>query len=96
MARLTDARDEGGRLLFVGGEAGVGKTTLALAFIAEVEGRVLLGACEQLAMPPLGPHLDIAVQVGGRFALDVKAGRHPCEVALSLLMELREPVVLVL
>ena len=85
MARLTDARGEGGRLLFVGGEAGVGKTSLVRAFIAGVEGRVLLGACEQLAMPPLGPHLDVAVQVGGRFALDVEAGRHPCEVALSLL-----------
>jgi DNA-binding CsgD family transcriptional regulator/tetratricopeptide (TPR) repeat protein/type II secretory pathway predicted ATPase ExeA len=96
LARLMDARDEGGRLLLVGGEAGVGKSTLVRAFIAGVDGRVLLGACEQLAMPPLGPHLDIAVQVGGRFALDVEAGRHPCEVALSLLEELRERVVLVL
>ena len=96
LERLTDAHSEGGRLLFVGGEAGAGKTTLVRAFIAEVEGRVLLGACEQLAMPPFGPHLDVAVQVGGRFALDVEAGRHPCEVALSLLEELRQPVVLVL
>ena len=95
LARLTDARGEGGRLLFVGGEAGVGKTTLVRAFLAGVDGRVLLGACEQFAMPPLGPHLDVAVQVGGRFALDVEAGRNPCEVALSLLVELREPVVLV-
>src|SRR3954454_2557178 len=46
-------------------------------------------------MPRLWPHLDVAVQVGGRFALDVEAGRHPCEVALSLLEELRQPVVLV-
>ena len=73
----------------------MGKTALVRAFLAGVEGRVLFGACEQFAMPPLGPHLDVAVQVGGRFALDVEARRNPCEVALSLLEELREPLVLV-
>jgi DNA-binding CsgD family transcriptional regulator/tetratricopeptide (TPR) repeat protein len=95
LAQLTDAHAEGGRLLLVGGEAGVGKTTLVRAFLAGVEGRVLFGACEQFAMPPLGPHLDVAAQVGGRFALNVEARRNPCELALSLLEELREPLVLV-
>ena len=43
LARLQGAWRDGGRLLLVGGVAGVGKTTLVQAFTAGVEGRVLLG-----------------------------------------------------
>ena len=47
-----------GRLILVGGEAGVGKTALVRAF---ADGRrVLWGACDPLHTPrPLGPLLDI-------------------------------------
>jgi DNA-binding CsgD family transcriptional regulator/tetratricopeptide (TPR) repeat protein len=64
LARLQALRAEGGRLVFVGGEAGVGKTSLVRAF-AEAAGDVLLGSCENLAAPtPLGPFLDVGLEPG--------------------------------
>ena len=60
IARLHAARSAGGRLVLVGGEAGVGKTSLVRAFAA-TEGRVLFGSCDNLTTPtPLGPFADIA------------------------------------
>jgi DNA-binding CsgD family transcriptional regulator/tetratricopeptide (TPR) repeat protein len=57
---------------------------------------VLFGACERLVTPaPLGPLVDVAGQVGGALAADIEAGRHPRQVAVSLLDELRQPGVLV-
>lgn len=44
LARLGDAWREGGRLLLIGGVAGVGKTTLVRAFRAEVEGAGAVGS----------------------------------------------------
>ena len=67
LALLEHARSEGGRLVFLGGEAGVGKTSLVRAFCARTEGRILTGACENLATPsPLGPFADVADRAGGR------------------------------
>ena len=61
---LDALRAEGGRLVFVGGEAGVGKTALVRAF-AERVGDVGRGSCENLAAPaPLGPFLDIGLEPG--------------------------------
>jgi len=86
LAQLELARAAGGRLLFVGGEAGVGKTALVRAFAAGVEGRVLLGSCENLTTPtPLGPFLDVGVAPG-----------EPRAVAGAVLEELSRPTVLVL
>jgi len=68
LAALAAALDEGGRLVFVGGEAGAGKSTLARAFCAGVDVPVLQGSCENLATPiPLGPFTDIASTAGGTF-----------------------------
>jgi DNA-binding CsgD family transcriptional regulator len=63
LAQLEAARSEGGRLVFVGGEAGVGKTSLVRAF---AEGKdVRRGWCENLAAPtPFGPFLDVGFDVG--------------------------------
>lgn len=62
LARLEGLRGEGGRLVFVGGEAGVGKTALVRAF-AERAGDVLHGSCENLTAPtPLGPFLDLGLE----------------------------------
>lgn len=87
LAQLETARKEGGRLVFVGGEAGVGKTSLVAAFAAGAE-RVLQGACENLTTPtPLGPFLDVE---------DVAAAGKPRLVANALLGELRPGTLLVL
>jgi predicted ATPase len=84
LARLATAQRDGGRLVFVGGEAGGGKTALVRTFSATTEGRVLEGACEHLVTPaPLGPIVDIAEQIKGPLAADLDAGREPRRVALS-------------
>ena len=64
----------GGRgcLVFVGGEAGVGKSVLVEEFCRRVRGTtpVARGACDPLSTPrPLGPLIDIAAQVGGELDL---------------------------
>jgi len=56
-----------GHLVFVAGEAGVGKTALVTAFgrMVEQEASPFYGACDPLSTPrPLGPLLDIAAQAG--------------------------------
>ena len=64
LADLAAARAEGGRLVFVGGEAGVGKTALVRAFADRI-GEVRRGSCENLAAPaPLGPFLDLGLDPG--------------------------------
>lgn len=71
---LADARTAQGRLVLVGGEAGVGKTSLLQAFAARsAEGRrpggatLLWTGCDPLSTPrPLGPLVDIAPALGER------------------------------
>ena len=58
LAECVAAVEESGRgqVLLLGGEAGVGKTTLLQAFCDEQPARVWWGACEPLFTPrPLGP-----------------------------------------
>src|SRR5712692_5646481 len=65
-ALLSEAASGNGRLVFVGGEAGVGKTALVSWFAerARSRARVLIGGCESLATPrPLGPVLDMHLEV---------------------------------
>jgi predicted ATPase len=60
---LADAAAGRGRLVFVGGEAGVGKTAFVgrVAESARKTARVLVGACDPMSTPrPLAPVLDIA------------------------------------
>ena len=85
LAQLEAARAEGGRLLLVGGEAGVGKTSLISAFTAGKP--ALHGSCENLTTPtPLGPFLDVGIDVDGE----------PRRVAAALLQELDRTPLLVL
>jgi DNA-binding CsgD family transcriptional regulator/tetratricopeptide (TPR) repeat protein len=91
----------GGQLAFVGGEAGVGKTTLLREFSdAHASSvRVLWGACEPLRTPrPLGPLLDFADSVGGDVRTLLAGGARPHEVATALLRELSgdRPTIVVL
>ena len=58
-----------GRLALIGGEAGIGKTSLVERFADahKAKARVLWGSCDALLTPrPLGPFYDIAQQTQGR------------------------------
>ncbi len=60
---LEEAASGEGRLVFVGGEAGAGKSALVGEFCRSLPADVpvYLGACEPLSAPrPLGPLADIA------------------------------------
>jgi DNA-binding CsgD family transcriptional regulator/tetratricopeptide (TPR) repeat protein len=60
---LARARAGSGSVVLLGGEAGVGKTSAARAFVAREAAalRVLWGSCEPLVTPePLGPFHDMA------------------------------------
>jgi len=70
LARLgqwrVEAASGSGRLVFLAGEAGVGKTALLRQIATATADPVLWGACDPLSLPrPLGPLLDIAPAVGG-------------------------------
>ena len=90
-----------GRLVLVGGEAGVGKTALVRRFCDAHQGgpRLLWGACEALFTPrPLGPLLDIAELTGGELAEVADTDTRAHDVMGALIRELgaRAPTVLVL
>jgi len=90
-----------GRLLFVAGEAGGGKTALLRRFCDEqrAAARILWGACDALFTPrPLGPLLDVAERTGGELEQVIEGAARPYDVAASLVRELRPatPTILVL
>jgi hypothetical protein len=106
LSRLADrleAVGRGGRghVLLVGGEAGVGKTTLVRRFCEEQgrPARILWGACDPLFTPsPLGPLLAVAEGTGGELKAVVERGAMPYQVAAALARELsaRPPTIFVL
>jgi hypothetical protein len=99
---LSTVRDSSsGRLVFVGGEAGVGKTALVRVFCDRhsESARLLSGACDALfTARPLGPLLDVTRTTGGDLAPLVEEGARPHEVATALIEELKAhaPTILVL
>ncbi len=101
-ALLTAARHGEGRLVFVGGEAGVGKTSMIEAFLRAVRSSVcvLIGRCDPLSTPrPLGPLVDIANSVGGEVErlLEGGAAQHEVFAAVQRLFSAgRQPRVVVL
>jgi DNA-binding CsgD family transcriptional regulator/tetratricopeptide (TPR) repeat protein len=88
--RLEESRQTG-RLVLVGGEAGMGKTALLRRFCAlHGEARVLWGACDPLFAPrPFGPLLDIAERTGGEVHEALRHGAKPHEIVAVLLPALR-------
>ena len=106
LSALTDSlaqvrESSRGRIVLVGGEAGIGKTALIRRFCDEQTGaaRILWGACDALFTPrPLGPLFDIADTTGGELAELVQSGGRPHEVVAALLRELqaRKPTIVVL
>ncbi len=101
-ARLADAKARGA-LVFLTGEAGVGKTAVVEAFCARrgnARVGVLRGACDAMATArPLGPVHDIAYAAGGELAglLDAEATRQRIFSAfLDLLSPAGAPAVVVI
>jgi predicted ATPase len=92
LAGVRDGRR--GRLLFIAGEAGVGKTVLLRRFADRRADspRILWGACDALITPrPLGPFLDIAQATGGELEELVEGDAKPQQVTTALLRELAAP-----
>ncbi len=82
-----------GMVACIGGEAGVGKTTLVREFCHRHDARVrvLQGACEPLLAPrPFGPFIDLAESSEGELAHLIDEGAKPHTVASALLRELEE------
>jgi DNA-binding CsgD family transcriptional regulator/tetratricopeptide (TPR) repeat protein len=105
LAALTESLDEvrrssRGQVLLVGGEAGVGKTSLLRRFCEEGSRpqRVLWGACDPLFTPrPLGPLLAVGHEFSGALGVAVESAM-PYDVMTALADELRAraPAVFVL
>lgn len=91
-AHADAAWSGGGRVVFVGGEAGVGKSALVDQFRRHhsAEAVVLSGACDAMSAPrPLGPVLDFAGQLGPDFETLLASGDPPRELPSALLDILR-------
>ncbi len=90
-----------GRMVFISGEAGVGKSALVRRFSSGCAHSVTVfaGACDSLFTPrPLGPLADIAPVLGGQFQALVERGARPYEIATALMRTLAAgspPIVLV-
>jgi DNA-binding CsgD family transcriptional regulator/tetratricopeptide (TPR) repeat protein len=81
-----------GRVVFVSGEAGVGKTALLREFRTRLgrSVRVLWGGCDPMFTPrPLGPLLGIADMAAGDLRDIVQSTVMPHEVAAALAIEFR-------
>jgi predicted ATPase len=79
-AAFAEAAKGSGRVVLIGGEAGIGKTSLVEHFTQELHHAacVLWGACDDLFTPrPLGPLHDVALQLSGDFMrlLDAETNR---------------------
>jgi DNA-binding CsgD family transcriptional regulator len=96
---LQAARAGHGHVVSIEGEAGIGKTSLALSFTEthRRDARVYVGGCEQLATPePLGPLRDIARDSQGRFSVSATSQLATFEALLRLLTSGRDPGLLLL
>jgi DNA-binding CsgD family transcriptional regulator/tetratricopeptide (TPR) repeat protein len=106
LATLAEARDAAargdGRVVFVTGEPGIGKTSLVTRFLRDLgEGaRVLYGTCDDLSIPrPLGPIRDLVGSVSPALEDALAAGAAPHEIQTLLIAEVElppQPTVLVL
>jgi DNA-binding CsgD family transcriptional regulator len=99
-AQLEQASSGPGRLVFIEGEAGIGKTTVlrALAGLQPSGVRVHWGACDAMQTPrPLGPLHDVAAQAGGELqaALDDYGDRLRIFGAFLNLLAQRPSLVLI-
>jgi predicted ATPase/DNA-binding CsgD family transcriptional regulator len=97
---IAAASAASGRLIFLGGEAGVGKTTLARRFCDDCSPRTvtLWGGCDSLVTPrPLAPFLEMAETFGPLAeSLAAEGGAHEVATAILAAGRLRTPLVIVL
>lgn len=92
-ACLQDARKGRGALVFVGGEAGVGKTTLVRRFSETVckTAQIAWGVCDPLSTPgALGPVVEVAAALDGSVARLFDEPRQR-RVAFHSLLDLLRP-----
>ena len=89
----AEARHGDGRLVVVGGEAGVGKTALLERFQRDLrDARWSWGACDGLFTPrPLGPLYDLADQLGGELLDLCTRGADRDELFRALLRQVSGP-----
>ncbi|HEY6133973.1 MAG TPA: AAA family ATPase, partial [Rubrivivax sp.] len=95
---LAAAGGDGGRIVLVAGEAGIGKTSVLRAFAHTLpEAAVWWGACDALQTPhPLAPLLDIARERRPRFAAALDGPRAALfEAVLDELRLAAEPMLVV-
>ena len=94
LASLAQAAAGGaGRTVLVGGEAGIGKTSVLERFAAQLRGgRILWGGCEALATPrPLGPLHDLAMQTSSELRARLAAGGDRAVLFAAVLDEIARP-----
>jgi predicted ATPase len=89
----AEARGGDGRLVVLGGEAGVGKTALLERFQRDLPGaRWFWGACDGLFTPrPLGPLYDLADRLGGELLDLCERGAPREDLFRALLRQVSEP-----
>jgi DNA-binding CsgD family transcriptional regulator/tetratricopeptide (TPR) repeat protein len=96
---LVDSLDEeGGRVVLIRGEAGIGKSTLVAAFVeGHRDAHVLFGACDDLLTPEaLGPFWDMARDEPDiDKALDAEDRQLLFRTALELLSRSLRPTLLI-
>lgn len=98
--RLWAEAEQGeGRFVLLGGEAGVGKTSLVSAFIEQMGTgvRPMLGLCDPLSTPrPLGPLVDMASGAAPALQQLIEAGASRDRLLPAVLLELqRGPMLMV-
>ena len=100
--RAPRQRGGTGRVVFVTGEPGIGKTSLVTRFLRDLDAgaRVLVGTCDDLSIPrPLGPIRDLVGSVSPALEEALAAGAAPHDIQSLLIAELElppRPTVLVL
>ncbi|MBM0108093.1 AAA family ATPase [Steroidobacter sp. S1-65] len=95
---LRNAAAGQGALLFLEGEAGIGKTSLLQTFAEAQRAHhpVYWGACDALQTPrPLGPLFDIAAQIQGELQAALANSRERLHIFSTFLHELARPPTLI-